>query len=52
MQDEIFVSFRAHVMSHRESKFDEANHDQIFSADVVVGEEAKALGLVDEIGEV
>lgn len=39
-------------MKHRESKFREEDHAQIFSADVVVGEEARKLGLVDEIGSV
>lgn len=52
MQEEIFVTFRDHVMTHRESKFKEADHAQIFSADVVVGEEARRLGLIDEIGTV
>ena len=52
MQAEIFVSFREHVLKHRQAKFDEANYPKIFSADVVLGEKAKELGLVDEIGSV
>ena len=51
MQAEIFVSFRDHVNKHRADKFDQTKLDQIFSADVVLGEEAKALGLADEIGD-
>ena len=52
MQAEIFVSFRQHVLDHRAAQFEEANYPQIFSADVVLGEKAKELGLVDEIGSV
>lgn len=39
-------------MDHRKDKFQEANYPQIFSADVVLGERAKELGLVDQIGTV
>lgn len=50
IHSEIFVSFKNHVLKYRASKFDEANHPQIFSADVLLGQKAKDLGLIDELG--
>ena len=40
------------MLTCRVAKFDEANYPQIFSADVVYGERAKQLGLIDDIGTV
>ena len=48
---EIFESFKNHVLKYRADKFQESNHSQIFSADVVLGQKAKDLGLIDELGD-
>ena len=50
IQEEIFVEFKEHVLKHRGNKLIPESKDQIFSADVVTGERAVELGLVDEVG--
>ena len=40
--------FKAHVEKHRVVK--DSERDRIFNADVVLGTEAKEIGLVDELG--
>ena len=42
--------FQDHVKKHRADKLDQNELQKIFSADVVLGEEAIDLGLVDKIG--
>ena len=42
--------FRTKVEKYRGNKLDQEKLDQIFSADVVLGEDAVELGLIDEIG--
>ena len=42
--------FRAQVEKHRGEKLDKEKLEQIYSADVVLGEDAVQLGLIDEIG--
>ena len=46
------MPFKNHVLSYREAKIDEKYHEKVFNADVVMGEEAKTIGLIDEIGDV
>ena len=43
-------NFKNHVNKYREDKFDKNELDKIFSADLVLGETAIELGLIDEIG--
>ena len=51
IQEDIFEVFEGHVKKHRAENFKEEDHDQIFSADVVMGQRAKELGLVDDVGD-
>ena len=52
IQKKIFVDFREWVETNRDGKLDQSKLDQIFSADVYLGTEAKDLGLIDDFGEV
>jgi len=50
LHDKIFVDFKEHVDKHREGKLKESELHRIFNADVMVGSEAKEVGLIDEVG--
>ena len=49
--DDCFVEFKEWVMEHRGTRIDKTKLDQIFTADVYTGQEAKDLGLIDHFGE-
>lgn len=51
--DKVHVNFKEHVLKHREGKLtkDPVELDRLFNADIVMGEEAKRLGLIDGIGD-
>ena len=48
--EHIHELFKSHVKEHRGGCLKESDLPRIFSADVVTGDEAKELGLVDELG--
>ena len=52
IQSDIFRDFRGWVEENRKDKLNQEKLEQIFSADVVLGPEAKELGLIDDFGEV
>ena len=48
--DEIFEDFKSIVLKHRGSKLNKAKFEEILDGRVITGKQAKAIGLVDELG--
>lgn len=51
LQKDIHDAFKHIVCTRRKGKINEADEGQLFNGDVWMGEKAKALGLIDEVGE-
>lgn len=52
IQSEIFATFKSHILKHRGTKFSDDDHEKLFNADVFLGEEAKSIGLIDNLGDI
>ena len=50
--DEIFEDFKSIVLKHRGSKLNKAKFEEILDGRVITGKQAKAIGLVDELGKI